>query len=492
MAQFRPADTFDLVIFGGTGDLARRKLLPALFHREIDCQFSADSRIIASSRKDLPREDFVAFVRSALEEYLPSAIDEDAWERFAQRLHHHQQDVTSDAGWDRLHETLSGSKDRIRVFYLAMLPSLYGPTATHLAQAGLIDEGARIVLEKPVGEDFDSARQINDEVGEVFEECNIYRIDHYLGKETVQNLMALRFANSLVEPLWRRGTIDHVQITVAEQLGAGERAAFYDRTGTLRDMMQNHMLQLLCLVAMEAPASLDHQDIRGEKIKVLRALRPITPDSIGQVTVRGQYTSGAIDGKVVPGYREELGDGSESDTETFVAIKAEVDNWRWAGTPFYLRSGKRLAAKASEIVVQFRPVAHSIFPRESGALEPNRLTIRLQPDEGVELSMVTKEPGPGVFRLRSLPLNLSFSETYPLRYPDAYERLLMEVLRGNPALFMHRDEVECAWAWIDGIIDGWAQEDLRVEPYVAGTWGPAGAVRLLDRDDRHWFSPRET
>ena len=491
MAQFRPAETFDLVIFGGTGDLARRKLLPALFHREIDCQFSADSRIIASSRKDLPREDFVAFVRDALEEHLPREIDEDVWERFAGRLHHHQQDVTSDTGWDRLHEKLSASEGRIRVFYLAMLPSLYGPTATHLARAGLIDEGARIVLEKPVGEDFDSARRINDEVGEVFEESNIYRIDHYLGKETVQNLMALRFANSLVEPLWRRGAIDHVQITVAENLGAGDRAAFYDRTGTLRDMMQNHMLQLLCLVAMEAPTSLDHQDIRGEKIKVLRALRPITPDNVSQVTVRGQYTSGAIEGKVVPGYREELGEDRDSNTETFVAIKAEVDNWRWAGTPFYLRSGKRLPAKASEIVVQFRPIAHSIFPRESGAIEPNRLTIRLQPDEGVELSMVTKEPGPGVFRLRSLPLNLSFSETYPLRYPDAYERLLMEVLRGNPALFMHRDEVECAWNWIDGIIDGWAQENMPVEPYVAGTWGPSGAVRLLDRDDRRWHPPRE-
>jgi len=491
MAQFRPAETFDLVIFGGTGDLARRKLLPALFHREIDCQFSADSRIIASSRKDLPREDFVGFVRDALEEHLPREIDEDVWKRFAGRLHHHQQDVTSDSGWDRLHEKLSAGDGRIRVFYLAMLPSLYGPTATHLARAGLIDEGARIVLEKPVGEDFDSARRINDEVGEVFEESNIYRIDHYLGKETVQNLMALRFANSLVEPLWRRGAIDHVQITVAENLGAGDRAAFYDRTGTLRDMMQNHMLQLLCLVAMEAPTSLNHQDIRGEKIKVLRALRPITPDNVAQVTVRGQYTSGAIEGKVVPGYREELGEDRDSNTETFVAIKAEVDNWRWAGTPFYLRSGKRLPAKASEIVVQFRPVAHSIFPRESGAIEPNRLTIRLQPDEGVELSMVTKEPGPGVFRLRSLPLNLSFSETYPLRYPDAYERLLIEVLRGNPALFMHRDEVECAWNWIDGIIDGWAQENMPVEPYVAGTWGPSGAVRLLDRDDRRWHPPRE-
>jgi glucose-6-phosphate 1-dehydrogenase len=493
MAQFRPAEPFDLVIFGGTGDLARRKLLPALFHREIDGQFSDGSRIIASSRKDLPREEFVHFVREALEEHLAPDLDEAAWERFAERLQHHRQDVTSDQGWEALHDTLAGGDGHIRVFYLAMLPSLYGTTAAHLAQAGLIDDRARIVLEKPVGEDFASARRINDEVGEFFEEGAIYRIDHYLGKETVQNLMALRFANSLVEPLWRRGAIDHVQITVAERLGTGDRANFYDRTGLLRDMVQNHMLQLLCLVAMEAPASLDHQDIRGEKIKVLRSLRPITRDNVKRVTVRGQYTAGAIDGAVVPGYREELGPDrdSDSDTETFVALKAEIDNWRWAGTPFYLRSGKRLAAKTSEIVVQFRPVAHSIFPRESGEPEPNRLTIRLQPDEGVELSMVTKEPGPGVFRLRPLPLNLSFSETYPLRYPDAYERLLMEVLRGNPALFMHRDEVECAWKWIDGIIEGWAQEEMQVERYVAGTWGPSGAVRLLDRDHRQWFAPRE-
>ena len=490
MPEFRPAAPFDLVIFGGTGDLARRKLLPALYHRDADGQLGEGSRIIASSRKELSRSEFTALVEKALQEHLPEGdFNDDTWQRFAARLHHHQQDVTADEGWSSLDALLSEQPEHIRVFYLATLPSLYGPAARHLAAAGLNGDGARIVLEKPVGQDFDSARAINDEVGRCFEEARIFRIDHYLGKETVQNLMALRFANSLIEPLWRRGAIDHVQITVAEDLGVGGRAEFYDRTGTLRDMVQNHMLQLLCLVAMEAPTGMGHEDIRGEKIKVLRALRPITPDNVQRVTVRGQYRSGAIGGQVVPGYLEELGEGARSETETFVAIKAEIDNWRWAGTPFYLRSGKRLAGKSSEIVVQFRPIAHSIFPAESGAIEPNRMTIRLQPDEGVELSMVTKVPGPGHFRLRALPLNLSFSDTYDKRYPDAYERLLMEVLRGDPALFMHRDEVECAWNWIDGIIDSWADREMAAQPYVAGTWGPTDAVRLLDRDGREWCQP---
>ena len=280
-----------------------------------------------------------------------------------------------------------------------------------------------------------------------------------------------------------------MQITVAEDLGSGNRANFYDRTGALRDMVQNHMLQLLCLVAMEPPISLDHEELRSEKIKVLKALRPITPDTVRAVTVRGQYTAGAVGGELVPGYREELGHGEPSDTETFVAIKAEIDNWRWTGTPFYLRSGKRLPRKASEIVLQFRPVSHSIFPARSGDIEPNCLVIRLQPNEGVQLSIVTKEPGPGAFRLRSLPLNLSFTDTYQVRYPDAYERLLMEVLRGDPALFMHREEVERAWKWIDGIIDSWQDREMEVQDYVAGTWGPTDSVRLMRPARRprvHW------
>jgi len=490
MAQFVPADPFDLVIFGGTGDLSQRKLLPALFHRDRDGQFSEDSRILSVSRGEMARDQFIGFVREALDSHLAEdEFDEATWQRFAQRLSYMRLDVTTTEGWSELASALAAEPNHVRVFYLATLPSLYGSTASNLARAGLINPRSRIVLEKPVGSDFASARAINDEVGQVFEESQVYRIDHYLGKETVQNLAALRFANSLFEPLWRHAAVDHVQITVAEDLGAGNRSEFYDRTGALRDMVQNHMLQLLCLVAMEPPISLDHEELRNEKIKVLKALRPITPDNVKQVTVRGQYGSGAVGGELVESYQDELAQEQQSDTETFVAIKAEIDNWRWADTPFYLRTGKRLARKSSEIVLQFRPVGHSIFPKDSGELEPNRLVIRLQPNEGVQLSIVTKEPGPGGFRLRSLPLNLSFSETYPIRYPDAYERLLMEVLRGNPTLFMHREEVERAWRWIDGIIDSWQQSRMKVQEYVAGTWGPTDAVRLLDRDGREWRNP---
>jgi len=435
-------------------------------------------------------------VKSALEKYLGKEdYDENVWQTFSQRLHYHAQDVTSDKGWDQLSQYLDSDHSRIRVFYLAMSPSLFGVTAQHLSSSGLSDVRSRIVLEKPVGTNLATATEINDSVGSVFAEEQIYRIDHYLGKETVQNLSALRFANSLFEPLWGRGYVDHVQITVAEHIGVGNRAHFYEHAGALRDMVQNHMLQLLCLVAMEPPSSMDHDDVRNEKIKVLKALRPITQENVKKVTVRGQYKAGAIKDEAVPGYLKELNsayetpDGDEpkdSETETFVAIKAEVDNWRWSGTPFYLRTGKRLATKASEIVIQFRPVAHSIFAPEAGELVANRLTIRLQPNEGVKLSMVTKEPGPGGFKLRSLPLNLSFSEAFQLRYPDAYERLLMEVLRGNPALFMRRDEVEAAWQWADNILETWDEDNIKVKKYVAGTDGPSASVALIERDGRSW------
>lgn len=342
----------------------------------------------------------------------------------------------------------------------------------------------RIVLEKPVGHDFSSACAINDAVGSCFAENQIFRIDHYLGKETVQNLLALRFANSLFEPLWRREVVDHVQITVTEELGVGNRIEFYDDVGTLRDMVQNHLLQLLCLVAMEPPSSLDDDAVRDEKIKVLRALKPMRADQVGSCSVRGQYKAGAINGEAVPGYTEEL--SAQSDTETFVALKAEVDNWRWSGVPFYLRTGKRLPEKHSEIVIQFKPVPHAIFGEARYATAPNRLSIVLQPDEGVKLSIMAKEPGPGGFSLKPVSLDLSFEETFGIRYPDSYERLLIEVMRGNPALFMRRDEVETAWQWIDGILDGWQSTGQAVESYVAGSWGPPAASMLLDRDGNRW------
>jgi glucose-6-phosphate 1-dehydrogenase len=302
----------------------------------------------------------------------------------------------------------------------------------------------------------------------------------------VQNLLALRFGNSLFEPLWRRGSIDHVQITVAEELGVGSRIEFYNNTGALRDMVQNHLLQLVCLVAMEAPSSLEHESVRDEKLKVLRALKPITAADVRTNTVRGQYTAGAINGETVPAYADELG-GAASVAETFVALKLEIENWRWSNVPFYLRTGKRLKAKHSEIVVQFQHVPHSIFGNLKYDISPNRLLIRLQPDEGVKLALMAKEPGPGGFDLRPVSLDLSFEETFGLRYPDAYERLLMEVLRGNPALFMRRDEIETAWRWIDGIIAGWHETRQKVDNYVGGTWGPSASSTLLDRDGRSWY-----
>ena len=488
MAQLIPVDTFDLIIFGGTGDLAMRKLLPALYHRDRDGQVTADSRIIAASRGVLTREKYLALVEKSLRQKLPDGeFDAAHWKSFKKRIHYVQADAFAHDNWGRLVKKLSGHEERTRVAYLATAPSLFGAIAKGLKTNGLITEQSRIVLEKPVGRDYTSASEINNAVGECFTENQIYRIDHYLGKETVQNLLALRFGNSLFEPLWRRGSIDHVQITVAEDLGVGGRSEFYDRVGALRDMVQNHMMQLVCLFAMEPPSSLHHDAVRDEKIKVLRSLKPISAEQVRANTVRGQYTAGAISKSTVPGYLDELG-GESSTTETFVALKLEIENWRWSNVPFYLRTGKRLPAKHSEIVVQFEDVPHSIFPEQKYNVLPNLLRIRLQPDEGVQLSVMAKEPGPGGFNLKPVSLDLSFAETFGVRYPDAYERLLMEVLRGNPALFMRRDEIEEAWHWIDGIIDGWEAATQKVESYVAGSWGPTASSLLLDRDGRAWHT----
>jgi glucose-6-phosphate 1-dehydrogenase len=486
MAQLLPVDTFDLIIFGGTGDLAMRKLLPAMYHRTRDGQISEDSRIIAVGRSDMNRDRYTASVEKALRTNLKEGeFDAKEWRAFESRLNYVNADATDPTKWAALRELLSGEHDRTRVIYLATAPHLFGPIAAGFHANKLITDHSRIVLEKPVGHDLESARAINDEVGQCFNENQIFRIDHYLGKETVQNLLALRFGNSLFEPLWRRGVIDHVQITVAESLGVGGRIDFYNNTGALRDMVQNHMLQLVCLVAMEAPSSLNHDEVRDEKLKVLRALKSIPQNEIKTHTVRGRYTAGAIDGSTVAGYVDELGD-EEVNAETFVALKVEIENWRWSNVPFYLRTGKRLTAKHSEIVIQFHSVPHSIFPDIADNIVANRLTIRLQPDEGVKLSVMAKEPGPGGFALRPVSLDLSFEETFGLRYPDSYERLLMEALRGNPALFMRRDEIETAWQWIDQIIEGWQQTHQKTENYVAGTWGPAASALLLDRDGRSW------
>ena len=486
MAKLLPVDEFDLIIFGGTGDLTMRKLLPALYHRDRDGQILDDSRIIAVGRSPLDRDAYLNQTKEALQSNLSNGEFSDKhWQRFSGRIEYIEADVLDSGDWGALVAMLRGFEARVRVAYLATAPRLFGAIAKGLHNNGLVTDDSRIVLEKPLGRDLASASEINNEVGECFAENQIYRIDHYLGKETVQNLLALRFANSLFEPLWRRGAVDHVQITVAEELGVGSRTDYYDNVGALRDMVQNHILQLVCLTAMEAPSSLHHDAVRDEKIKVLRALRPIGADDVRSSTVRGQYSAGAIKGATVPGYDDELGH-TESHTETFVALKLEIDNWRWSNVPFYVRTGKRLKDKHSEIVVQFQDVPHSIFPEQAFNVVPNKLTIRLQPDEGVKLSVMAKEPGPGGFELRPVSLDLSFEETFGLRYPDAYERLLMEVLRGNPALFMRRDEVDAAWQWVDSIIDGWQQTKQKVETYVAGSWGPSSASTLLDRDGRSW------
>jgi glucose-6-phosphate 1-dehydrogenase len=485
-AQIIPVDAFDLVVFGGTGDLARRKLMPALYYRDVDDQMPPESRIIGVSRGQLGREAYAEATERSIRTHLPpEAIDQARLDRFLRRLDHVSLDAGGERGWRRLAAKLAGAEDRVRVFYLATAPGLFGQICRNIAAAGLGAPAARVVLEKPIGHDLASARAINDQVGAVFAEDAIFRIDHYLGKETVQNLMVLRFANSLFEPLWNGSAIDHVQITVAETLGIEGRGDYYDNAGAMRDMVQNHLLQLLCLVAMEPPTSLDADALRGEKLKVLRALRPIRGSDVNLKTVRGQYRAGAADGGPVPGYLDEIG-APRSSTETFVVLKAEIENWRWAGMPFYLRTGKRLPVRTSEIVIQFRRIPHSIFAAVGEVVQPNRMVLRLQPDEGVQLVLMSKDPGPGGMRLRATPLNLSFAETFGVRYPDAYERLLMDVMRGNPALFMRRDEVEAAWAWVEPILEAWREGGEVPKPYTAGSWGPSAAIALIERDGRTW------
>jgi glucose-6-phosphate 1-dehydrogenase len=479
---------FDYVVFGGAGDLATRKLLPSLFRRDRDGQIPSSSRIIGASRSPLSRADYQAFVEKNLRSFLDGEeVDGQTWSRFRERLHFVPTDAMGDYGWPDLAALLNESPREVRVFYLATAPHLFGPIAQRISASGAICPDARVVLEKPIGHDLASARRINDEVGAVFPEPRIFRIDHYLGKETVQNLLVLRFANALFEPLWQNQHIDHVQITVAESIGIEGRGGYYDRTGALRDMVQNHLMQLLCLVAMEPPASLDREAVRDEKIKVLHALAPITAADVSHKTVRGQYRAGAIERAPVSGYLEEPDVPASSTTETFAAIKAEIHNWRWSGVPFYLRTGKRMPQKASEIVIQFRPVPHWVFPGNGGAATPNRLIIRVQPDEHIRLNLWTKEPGPGGLRLRMAALNLSFAETFKSRFPDAYERLLMDVVRGNATLFMRRDEVEAAWTWIDQILAAWEETGDRPRPYTSGTWGPSSAIALIERDNRTWF-----
>ncbi len=485
-SQIIPVDPFDYVVFGGTGDLAERKLLPALYHRQIAGQLSDPTRIIGASRAEMDHDGYREFARTALADHLKKGelVDEEL-DRFLDRLFYVSVDAKSDRGWDNLKDLLAEGTGRIRAFYLAVGPALFGEISERIRNHGLITNQTRIVVEKPIGRDLESARTLNNTIGSVFAEDQIFRIDHYLGKETVQNLMALRFANAMYEPLWNSAHIDHVQITVAESVGLEGRAGYYDQAGALRDMIQNHLVQLLCLVAMEAPASMDAEAVRDEKLKVLRSLKPINAANSNQMTVRGQYKAGASAGGAVKGYLEEL-EGGVSNIETFVAIKAEIANWRWAGVPFYLRTGKRLSERMSEIVVAFKPIPHSIFDASAGRVIANQLVMRLQPNEGVKQWMMIKDPGPGGMRLRHVPLDMTFADKFEVRNPDAYERLLLDVIRSNQTLFMRRDEVEAAWAWVDPILKAWTENSQQVQPYTAGTWGPSQAIALIERDGRTW------
>ncbi|PWJ79818.1 glucose-6-phosphate 1-dehydrogenase [Pseudaminobacter salicylatoxidans] len=480
-----PVDPFDLIVFGGTGDLAERKLLPALYRRQCAGQFQEPTRIVGASRAKMSDAEYRKFAEQAISEHVDkNEIDKDQLKTFLERLSYVVVNAVSGEGFDTLKKHIGDSKT-IRAFYLAVAPALFGDISKHLKEVGLVTPTSRIVMEKPIGRDLTTAKELNDHVAKVFSEQQIFRIDHYLGKETVQNLMALRFANALYEPLWNSAHIDHVQITVAETVGLEDRITYYDKAGALRDMVQNHMLQLLCLVAMEAPSSMEADALRDEKLKVLRSLTRINGKDAAKTTVRGQYRAGASSNGPVKGYLEELG-SKESNTETFVAIKAEIANWRWAGVPFYLRTGKRMATRVSEIVIEFKPIPHSIFEDSAGNIAANQLVIRLQPDEGVKQWIMIKDPGPGGMRLRHVSLDMSFAESFQGRNPDAYERLIMDMIRGNQSLFMRRDEVEAAWQWIDPILGAWEDSHQEVQGYTAGTWGPSSSIALIERDGRTW------
>jgi glucose-6-phosphate 1-dehydrogenase len=476
-----------LVMFGATGDLARRMLIPSLYGLDSDGLLPKTLRIIGTARTALDDVAFQERANAALKEHLPQGFyNGQIADRFLARLGYVPLDITDEGSFTKLAGTIGDPSHGVAIF-LSTAPSLFKQTIDGLAAAGLACPTVRMALEKPLGTDLESSREINDAVAAHFPEDRTFRIDHYLGKETVQNLIALRFANLLFEPLWNSTHIDHVQISVAETVGLEGRADYYDGSGALRDMVQNHMLQLLALVAMEPPGDFNATAVRDEKVKVLRALRPITASDAGATTVTGQYIRGAIDGEPERGYAEEL--GRESTTETFVAIKAHIDNWRWKGVPFYLRTGKRMPERNTEIFIQFKDVPYSIFASRGAITRPNKLVIGLQPEETISLHLMAKAPGldrQGV-RLREIPLDIGLANAFSeYRRRIAYERLLLDLIEGDPTLFVRRDEVEAQWTWIDHIRSAWAEKGLTPRPYPAGTWGPSAAIALTERDGISW------
>jgi glucose-6-phosphate 1-dehydrogenase len=478
----------DILIFGGHGDLALRKLMPALYHLFHDGYISQDSRVISISRDEFSQEEHINLISEKLKLNLKNdCFEEEVFKEFSKHLYYVKADLTDEGSYKELAELLDIYPDRERINYLSTSPVLFGSICKYLHAYNLIIPNSRVVLEKPIGRDLESSRVINDEVSEHFDESAIFRIDHYLGKDTVQNILALRFSNMLFAPIWNAQYIDHIQITVAESVGLEGRWDYYNEYGAMRDMMQNHLMQLLCLVTMEPPCSLDGNSVRDEKLKVIRSLRYIEGDDLKSKTVRGQYSSGAIDGEAVPGFFEEEGGSAKSDTETFVALRADIDNWRWNNVPIYMRTGKRMSKRYSEIVVDFKEIPHSIFPNGGSCIDSNKLVIRLQPDESISMFIMNKVPGlTDGMRLQKVELDLNIAENAP-RVPDAYEHLILDVIRDNSALFMRRDEVEAAWVWADKILDGWSEQGIQPKSYQAGTNGPSASIAMIEKDGRSWY-----
>ncbi|MGI9347701.1 MAG: glucose-6-phosphate dehydrogenase [Gammaproteobacteria bacterium] len=475
-----PVSPFTITVFGASGDLARRKLFPALWQRLRAGQMPAASRIIGVARQQMTDDEFRTMAREAIEAAGLVGTGAKARQQlaaFVAEMRYFRLDATDAAGWKE-YMTALAELPQPRLFYFAVAPSLAADLCKRLGECKALENGGRLVLEKPFGRDFASAQELNETIRSIARERDVYRIDHYLGKETVQNLMALRFANALLEPMWNSQAIDHVQITVAEDIGVRGRGGYYDKSGAARDMLQNHLLQLLCLTAMEPPAHYRADNVRDEKLKVLESLRPMSKEALAGAVVGGQYT--AANGAA--SYAQDV-ETEQSDTCTYVAVKCHIDNWRWAKTPFYLRTGKRLRTRMSEIAVTFREAPHSIFPSVE-ATPNNVLVIRLQPSEGIMMQMNIKDPGPGGFRLKTVPLDMSFASSLGIALPDAYERLLMDVVRGDQTLFMRSDELEAAWQWIDPIIA--YLESRRAEPYMCGSSGPDEALRLMHADGRRW------
>lgn len=483
----------DIIIFGGHGDLALRKLMPALYHLCSDGYISNESRIISVSRDAMTQEEHADLIEEKLKLNLKNdclnnaCFDKAFFDSFKKHLFYAQVDLANSESYAPLAELLNQYPPRERINYLSTSPSLFGNICKSLHEHNLITEASRVVLEKPIGRDLASSRVINEEVAEYFEESAIFRIDHYLGKDTVQNILALRFSNMLFAPIWNAQYIDHIQITVAESVGLEGRWDYYNEYGAMRDMMQNHLMQLLCLVTMEPPCSLDGNSVRDEKLKVIRSLRCIEGSDLRTKTVRGQYSSGAIGKEAVPGFFDEEGGSPKSDTETFVALRADIDNWRWNNVPIYMRTGKRMSKRYSEIVVDFKEIPHSIFPNGGSCIDSNKLVIRLQPDESISMFIMNKVPGlTDGMRLQKVELDLNIAEDSP-RVPDAYEHLILDVIRDNSALFMRRDEVEAAWIWADKILDGWSEQEIKPKSYPAGTNGPSASIAMIEKDGRSWY-----